>query len=103
MAKKKKSPRKKKLETFVLDSSTALAWCFADETDAYADAVARKLPGIGAIVPVIWHLEVTNAMLVGERRGRCDPADTASWTAYLASLSISIDEHSGTRVFTDVV
>lgn len=86
MAKKKKSPRSKTRESFVLDSSTALAWCFTDENSAYADAVARKLPSLGAFVPTIWHLEVANAMVVGERRGRCDRDDTLKWTAFLASL-----------------
>jgi predicted nucleic acid-binding protein len=102
MTKKKKSP-KKKTETFVLDGSVALAWCFSDEADAYADAIARKLPDSGAVVPGIWHLEVANAMLVGERRERCDQADTAKWTAYLASLAITVDEQSGDRAFSDVL
>jgi hypothetical protein len=103
MAKKKKSPRRKKLESFVLDGSTALAWCFTNQNSAYADAVARKLPSLGALVPTIWHLEVANAMVVGERRGRCDRGDTLKWTGFLSSLSISVDEHSGGRVFNEVV
>lgn len=103
MAKKKKIPRSKKLKSFILDGSTALAWCFTDENSAYADAVARKLPSLGALVPTIWHLEVANAMVVGERRGRCDRGDTLKWTAFLSSLSISVDEHSGSRVFNEVV
>jgi predicted nucleic acid-binding protein len=103
MAKKKKSPRSKKRESFVLDGSTALAWCFTDENSAYADAVARKLPRLGALVPTIWHLEVANAMVVGERRGRCDRGDTLKWTAFLSALSISVEEHSGSRVFNEVV
>src|SRR5205823_3225247 len=93
MARKKKPPRSK-LESFVLDGSTALAWCFTDENSAYADAVARKLANIGALVPAIWHLEVANVMVVGERQGRCERGDTLRWTAFLSSLSISVDEHS---------
>jgi predicted nucleic acid-binding protein len=102
MAKKKKSP-KKKIDAFVLDGSVALAWCFSDEADPYADAVARTLPATVAVVPAIWHLEVANAMLVGERRGRCDQADTVNWTAFLASLSISVEDPLGSRVFSDVL
>lgn len=102
MAKKKTSP-KRKPQAFVLDGSVALAWCFSDETDPYADAIARALPDVQAVVPAIWHLEVANALLVGERRGRCDQADTARWTAFLSSLSISVDEHSGSRVFGNVL
>ena len=58
---------------------------------------------VGAIVPAIWHLEVANALLVGERRGRCEQADTSSWTAFLSSLPIAVDEHSGARVLGDVL
>jgi predicted nucleic acid-binding protein len=101
MAKKKKP--QKKIDALVLDGSVALAWCFSDEADAYADAIARRFPDISAVVPSIWHLEVTNAMLVGERRGRCDQTDTSRWTAFLSSLSIVVDEHNGTRVFNEVV
>ena len=102
MTKKKKLPRKK-IDAFILDASVALAWCFSDESDRYADAVARKLPSIRSIVPVIWHLEISNALLVGERRGRCDQSDTSKWTAFLASLSISTEEHSGIRIFGEVL
>src|SRR5258708_413494 len=102
MTKKKKSPRKKP-EGFVLDGSVALAWCFSDEADPYADAIARKLPHLGAVVPVIWHLEVANALVVGERAGRCDQADTSNWTTYLSSLPISVDEPIGARVFHEVI
>jgi predicted nucleic acid-binding protein len=102
MARKKKPPRRK-LEAFVLDGSTALAWCFVDEKSAYADAVARKLPSLRAVVPTIWHLEVANAMVVGERRGRCERSDTVKWITFLSSLSISVDEASGSRVFNEVV
>jgi predicted nucleic acid-binding protein len=103
MAKKKKPPRSKKPKSFVLDGSTALAWCFTDEKSAYADAVARRLPSVGALVPPLWHLEVANAMVVGERRGRCERGDTLKWTAFLSSLSITVDEHSGSRIFGEVV
>src|SRR5438309_9111302 len=99
MAKKKRVP-KKKVEAYVLDGSVALAWCFSDEADPYADAIARKLPDLGAVVPAIWHLEVANAMLMGERRRRCDQADTSIWTAFLVSLSITVDEPNGPRAFS---
>jgi predicted nucleic acid-binding protein len=102
MAKKKKSPPKK-IKAIVLDGSAALAWCFSDEANPYADAIARKLPDLGAVVPAIWHLEIANALLVGERRGRCDQADTSKWTTFLSSLSIIVDEHNGGRVFSDVL
>ncbi len=101
MPKKKKSS--KKIDAFVLDGSVALAWCFTDEADAYADAVAHQLSKRQAVVPVIWHLEVTNAMLVGERRGRCAQTDTKNWTTFLSALPLFVDEHFPSRFFGDVL
>lgn len=84
---------------FILDGSVALAWCFADEADTYADAIANRFPEVEAVVPALWHLEVANALLVGERRRRCDAADVAAWTAYLAALPISVDGQTDARAF----
>jgi hypothetical protein len=70
MAKAKGSARKSK-EGFVLDNSIVMAWSFDDETDAYSDAVLDRLAITRAVVPVLWPLEVANALLMGERRKRC--------------------------------
>jgi predicted nucleic acid-binding protein len=85
----------------VLDSSIALAWCFADEKNPYADAIAVLFPNLEAFVPALWHLEVSNALLMGERRGRNTPADTAQWTTFLASLPIFLDDQTMRRAWTD--
>jgi predicted nucleic acid-binding protein len=102
MAKKKKG-KKKRREAFVLDASLALAWCFSDEADPYADAIAKKFPDIEALVPTLWHLEIANVLLVGERKDRCDQADTATWTTFLATLPITVDEQTSTRAFGDIL
>ena len=98
MAKKKPAHSKAKTEKFILDGSVALAWCFSDEADPYADAIAKRFPDVEAVVPALWYLEVANAFLVGERRGRSDQADTANWTAFLGSLPITVAEQDGARV-----
>jgi predicted nucleic acid-binding protein len=90
-------------DRLVLDSSIALAWCFADEQDAYADAIAARLPDLEAVVPALWHLEVANALLMGERRGRNTPADTVQWAGFLASLPIVVDDQTTARAWTDTV
>ncbi len=42
-------------------------------------------------MPRLWHLEVANVLLVGERRRRCSQADTTQWLSYLAGLPIMVD------------
>src|SRR5262245_60183653 len=93
----------KKPEAFVLDGSVAMAWCFHDEADPYADAIAQRFPQVEAVVPALWHLEVANALLMGERRKRSTEADTANWLAFLNSLSITVDDETTARAWSDVL
>jgi len=88
---------------FVLDTSLALAWYFQDEANPYADAVAAGFPAARAALPVIWPLEVANAVLMGERRQRSTEAQAARWLTYLAYLPISVDDGTNDRAWGEVL
>ena len=90
-------------DRFVLDGSVTLAWLFHDEADHYADAVVARLPALEMLVPRLWHLEISNVLLVGERRGRCSQADTTTWLSYLSALPIVLDGATETRAWTDTI
>jgi predicted nucleic acid-binding protein len=75
---------------FVLDASTALAWCFDDESSPYADAVLDRLDGDTAVVPSSWPLEMANALWSAERRGRLTRADSTEVAELLKGLRIEI-------------
>lgn len=94
--------KKPRAEAFVLDGSVALAWCFDDEDNPYADAVVDCFPGTQAFVPSLWPLEVANALLIGERRKRSTQADTATWIMFLKSLSITVDDETVMRAWSDM-
>jgi predicted nucleic acid-binding protein len=98
-----KKARTRGIAEFVLDGSLALAWYFKDEADPYADAVAARLPAARAAVPVIWPLEVANAVLMGERRRRSTVAQAAQWIAYLALLPIAVDDETNNRAWSEVL
>jgi predicted nucleic acid-binding protein len=100
MAKKAKKP---KLTEFVLDSSLALAWCFPDEKAPAPVAILDSLATAHGIVPSLWHLEVANSLLVGERRKRSSEADTVNWLRFLESLPIAVDEETVTRAWSTVL
>ena len=78
----------------VVDASVALAWCFPDEASAYADGVLVALEGRTVIVPAVWALEISNAMLVAERRKRVKQQDVRRCVELLGGLTII--EHSQT-------
>lgn len=76
---------------FVLDCSVSMAWLFDDEDDAQAAAVRDRLRREAAVVPAIWPLEVANALVVAERRGRITRAESLRFSQILGTLPIDID------------
>jgi predicted nucleic acid-binding protein len=77
---------------FVLDASMTLAWCFDDEGGEQAEAVLDLLAQSRAIVPTLWLLEVSNALMNAERRGRLTPAESTRFLELLRSLPIQVEE-----------
>lgn len=88
---------------FVLDCSVAISWCFEDESDPYAERVLDSLLETSAIVPQLWTLEVTNVLLVGERRSRQTFAQTERAVALLESLPIVIDDQTVIRAMGHIL
>ncbi len=89
--------------SFVLDCSTALAWCFTDERTPVADAALDALVTRPAVVPALWPYEIANALLSGERRRRATSEDTAAWLRFLGQLPITVDEAPVSRVWGDIL
>lgn len=81
----------------VVDASVALAWAFPDEGNEYADAVLLSLEGNAVLVPAIWPLEIANALVVAERRGRLTPEDIGRFIRTLEALPIRVSLQSVTQ------
>jgi predicted nucleic acid-binding protein len=75
----------------VIDASVTLAWCFPDEARDYADAVLVALEDQTIMVPAIWAVEITNALLVGERRKRIRQPEVRRFVELLKGLNIAED------------
>ena len=88
---------------FVLDASVTLAWGFADEADAYVDAVLESLTDAEAVTPAVWPLEVGNALLVAERRDRLSKADSARFLSLLEQLPIAVEQETPGRMLGEIV
>lgn len=91
------------MSRFVTDCSVTMCWCFEDEADAYADQILEKLVVDETIVPAIWSLEVTNALLSGERRKRLSEADTLRFLEVLRSLPIIVDDTPLGQTLDDIL
>ena len=81
----------------VLDASMTLAWLFERPTKnevSCANRVLQALPDSETYVPTLWHTEITNALLVGERRKVITEAQVIDYLNKLAHLPIMTDETS---------
>ena len=88
---------------FVLDNSVVMAWGFDDEADPDAEALLDRMPTLRAHVPTLWPLEVANALLVGERRQRMTPADTAQFLSLLGTFPITLDDQTTARAWVETL
>ena len=84
---------------FVLDTSVTMAWFYPDEASDATRGVAARLEEDLALVPAAWVVEVGNAVLTGERRGRVSAADAARFLTSLAARSIDLDAPSTARTW----
>ena len=45
-------------------------------------------------MPDLWHLEVANTLVAGERRKRSTQVNTLTWLGFLSSLPIAVDDET---------
>ena len=79
--------------SFIVDASVAAVWMFEDESHPVADIALAEIRGDGdGFVPQHWYLEVRNALLMGERRGRVAHEDIGDRLSFLNGLTVQTDE-----------
>jgi predicted nucleic acid-binding protein len=91
------------VRALVIDSSSALSWCFEDEASPGSDALFERVRDHGAVVPELWHLEVANVLLQAEKRGRITVADVAMRLALIAELPITTDNETTARAWREIL
>jgi predicted nucleic acid-binding protein len=86
--------------SFVLDSSVALSWCFEDERTAATAALLDQVAESGAVAPLLWPLEVLNALTMAERRGRLDTERRQRFGNFLHQLPVKLDDETANQAWT---
>ncbi len=79
----------------VIDASMALAWFFERSDAAQAHCAQSALLAISeaaVYVPALWHIEIANALLVGERRKVVSTAQVLDYLSRLSRLPIITDD-----------
>jgi predicted nucleic acid-binding protein len=87
----------------VIDSSIALTWCFEDEASAETDDLFERVRDDGAVVPGLWHLELSNVLLQAEKRGRISATDIALRLELIADLPIAVDQETVARSWREIL
>lgn len=87
----------------MLDASLTLAWHFIDEVRPETEKLARRASLDGVVVPLHWHVEVTNSLLMGERRKRSTIDLTSRFIARLQTLQIEVDSVDESAVFDRIL
>jgi predicted nucleic acid-binding protein len=91
------------LSAGVIDSSIALTWCFEDEASAETETLFERVRDDGAVVPGLWHLELGNALLQAEKRGRITMADLSLRLELIADMPISVDQETAARSWREIL
>jgi predicted nucleic acid-binding protein len=88
----------------VLDASVPLGALLPGETHAKAaGALLARAAAETAIVPVIWAIEIANAVLAAERRQRLDRADADAILRHLETLPITTDPETGRHAWSTIL
>jgi predicted nucleic acid-binding protein len=66
------------LSSFVLDASMTLGWILDRPVPPRANQVRQRLRLTVALVPSLWHYEVTNVVVMARRTRRITDAEFAS-------------------------
>jgi len=91
------------LRAFVLDASTALGWMLDQPVPARASQARNFIiAGATPVVPALWSYEVSNAIVMAERRRRLTADQVAPLAADLEEF-LKVVEIDATRVLPSVL
>jgi len=76
------------VEAVVIDASVTAAWCFHDEATEASRALHRSLRYRQVVVPLLWHAECANLLLMAERRNHVAAERCSELLDLLGSLPI---------------
>jgi predicted nucleic acid-binding protein len=81
------------LSSAVVDASITLAWFLESERTRFSEALFDLAASLELWAPVIWRLEVPNALLIAERRKRIQRAARLEALERIQGLGIRVDTH----------
>ncbi|MBX7147813.1 type II toxin-antitoxin system VapC family toxin [bacterium] len=75
----------------VIDCSIAMSWCFEDEISEEADKILNEITRYELVVPVLWWFEISNVLVVAERKKRMKSAHSNQFIRTLKMYPFTVD------------
>lgn len=75
----------------IVDASVAVGWMLEDEESDLVDDALIAVQREGAVVPLHWHFEIRNALVIALRRQRLGEAGLRQRVGWLVDLDIESD------------
>jgi len=79
-----------------------MAWCFNDESNHFTDKILEQMETAQVVVPTIWPLEVSNVLLLAQRKKRLTALQVSSFIDALSALSITVDASTTARAMHSI-
>jgi predicted nucleic acid-binding protein len=87
----------------VVDASVGLAWVHPGQATKETNLLLESLKqGTSLIVPSLWFLEMANALLVLERRGRLGAQEREEALLALGSLPLQVEAETHLKAFGEI-
>ena len=90
------------MNDLILDASVTVDWLLDDEFDPRARAALALVRQQGAVVPVHWHLEVRNSLIMAYRRDRIPQSELDARLLSLKELPLRTDTQLDLDVAVDL-
>ena len=83
--------------SFIVDASVGFAWVYQGQATPETDHLLNEVAaGATVIVPALWFLEMSNVLLMAQRRHRLTAAQRKAAMEKLTAMQFLVDEE-GTR------
>jgi predicted nucleic acid-binding protein len=85
---------------FIVDASVGFAWVYQGQATPETDHLLNEVAaGATVIVPALWFLEMSNVLLIAQRRHRLTAGQRKAAMEKLAAMQLTVDEEGFRNAF----
>ncbi len=86
--------------SFIVDASVGFAWVYQGQATPETDQLLNEVAaGATVIVPALWFLEMSNVLLIAQRRHRLTAIQRKAALEKLTAMQFTVDEEEAHHAF----